>query len=171
MIKVKDKIGLPQYVKESIKALIENVIDKNIDVTIDKHHEKKTDPQRKYFWELVKLIREALKNGQTEQDIYCTLLHDYGISDWLAIPEDQIKVIKPYYRIIEEKGESTLTTPKGKVIEVKQLKCWKGLSEYNKEEACMLIDGAVEECKALGIPTDTPDELNRMKQEWGVDLG
>ena len=50
------------------------------------------------------------------------------------------------------------------------LRCWKGLSEYDTNEACMLIDGAVEECKSLGIPTDTPDEIRKMKELWGIEL-
>jgi hypothetical protein len=31
-----------------------------------------------------------------------------------------------------------------------------------------LIDGVVGECKELNIETLTPDELARMKSEWGV---
>ena len=29
-----------------------------------------------------------------------------------------------------------------------------------------LIDGAIDEAKALGIETDTPEQLARYKEEW-----
>jgi hypothetical protein len=33
-------------------------------------------------------------------------------------------------------------------------------------EMARLIDGAVQEAKALGIETDTPAELERLRKEW-----
>ena len=44
----------------------------------------------------------------------------------------------------------------------------KGSSEYDTAEMSHFIDRIVEEAKELGIETETPDELARMKQEWGT---
>ena len=44
----------------------------------------------------------------------------------------------------------------------------KGSSEYNTAEMSRFIDRIVEEAQELGIETATPDELERMKQEWGA---
>ena len=33
-----------------------------------------------------------------------------------------------------------------------------------------LIDGVVREAKELGIETLPPDELNRMKREWDIEI-
>lgn len=148
-----------------------SLTEKDLDIEFDKHQESKTDQQRKYFWTLVRELRKKLKNGISEDDVYHELLRKYGISEWLALPPEQMYVAHDYYRIVEDKAETTLTTPSGKAILVHQLRCWKGLSNYTVEEACMLIDGAVQDCKELGIPTDTPDEIARMKQEWGVKIG
>ena len=38
--------------------------------------------------------------------------------------------------------------------------------EYDSHEMSALIDGTVEEAKELGIPTLTPNEIERMKQLW-----
>lgn len=38
--------------------------------------------------------------------------------------------------------------------------------EYDTKEMSVLIDGTVEEAKELGIPTMTPDEIERIKQLW-----
>lgn len=171
MIYLKTRIRMPEYIKESIKALVGNISDKDLDVVIRKHQEEKTDNQRKYFWALVGEIRMAMKHGTTENDVYLSILRDHGVSEWIALPEDQMCIAKSYYRIVEDKGSTVLRTPSGKELEVRQLKCWKGLSSYTTEEACVLIDGAIEECKALGINTDTPEEIARMKEQWGVDIG
>ena len=44
----------------------------------------------------------------------------------------------------------------------------KGSSEYDSAEMAHFIDRIVEEAQELGIETATPDELERMKQEWGT---
>ena len=170
MIYIKSKIKLPDYIKETVRTLIAPLADYDIDISIQKHREEKTDSQRKYFWALVGEIRIALKNGTTESDVYLSILRDYGVSEWTALPKDQIYIAKSYYRIVEDRGSSVLRTPSGKTLEVRQLKCWKGLSAYTAEEACMLIDGAIEECKNLVIQTDTPEEIRKMKEVWGVKL-
>lgn len=170
MIYIKSKIKLPDYIKDTVKTLIAPLADYDIDVNIRKHQEEKTDNQRKYFWALVKEIRMELKNGTTENDVYCNILQEYGFSEWIALPEDQIYIARSYYRIVEDKGSSVLRTPSGRELEVRQLKCWKGLSAYTTEEACVLIDGAIEECKVLGIQTDTPEEIRKMKEVWGIKL-
>lgn len=170
MIYIKSRIKLPDYIKETVRTLISPLADYDIDVNIRKHQEEKTDNQRKYFWALIGEIRITLKNGTTENDVYLSILRDYGVSEWIALPKDQIYIAKSYYRIVEDKGSSVLRTPSGRELEVRQLKCWKGLSAYTTEESCMLIDGAIEECKSLGIQTDTPEEIKKMKEVWGIKL-
>lgn len=44
---------------------------------------------------------------------------------------------------------------------------WVGSSKYDAEEMSKLIDGVIEEARALDIETATPEELARMKEEWG----
>lgn len=44
---------------------------------------------------------------------------------------------------------------------------YRGSHTYNTEEMAKLINGTVDECKAQGIETATPDELLHMAQLWG----
>ena len=46
----------------------------------------------------------------------------------------------------------------------------KGSSEYDTAEMSSFIDGIVSECKELGIETMTPDQIEELKQKWGVEL-
>ncbi len=42
-----------------------------------------------------------------------------------------------------------------------------GSSTYDKQQMSRLIDNLVEDCKALGIETLSPEKLAAMTQEWG----
>lgn len=42
--------------------------------------------------------------------------------------------------------------------------------EYDTREMATLIDGTVEEAKALGIPTLAPDEIKHMEELWKANL-
>lgn len=167
---VRSKVQMPNYVKEGIRSLIKLICDKDVDVSIALHKESKTDQQRKYFWTLVKELRSSMKNGQTENDVYLQLLRGYGTSDLISLPSDQVHLARACYRIVEVQSQEEFVNKENERITVYTLRCWKGLSEYDTNEACMLIDGAVEECKSLGIPTDTPDEIRKMKELWGIEL-
>lgn len=40
---------------------------------------------------------------------------------------------------------------------------------FDSMQMSILIDGVVAECKAVGIPTETPDEIARLKALWGKE--
>jgi len=42
--------------------------------------------------------------------------------------------------------------------------------EYDTREMAALIDGTVEEAKALGIPTLAPDEIKHMEELWKTNI-
>ena len=48
---------------------------------------------------------------------------------------------------------------------------YRGSHTYNTAEMAALIAGTVDECKALGIETATPDELARMAASWEAHYG
>lgn len=39
---------------------------------------------------------------------------------------------------------------------------------FDSKEMAILIDGVIAECKAVGIPTDTPDQIAKWKSMWGL---
>ena len=44
---------------------------------------------------------------------------------------------------------------------------WYGSSVYDTEQMSRLIDAVVEDCKAVGIETMTPEELDALMIRWG----
>ena len=54
----------------------------------------------------------------------------------------------------------------GKVFRVNLV--MRGSHTYNTKEMSRLIEGTVQEAKALGIETATPEEIRRMEERWGM---
>lgn len=70
---------------------------------------------------------------------------------------------------MEQHGIGWLCEDLGECRNIKgyhNIKSYYGSSVYDTKEMSHLIDMIVEDCKALGIPTETPEEIERIKQLW-----
>lgn len=132
----------------------------NYDAELKQHREKRSLNANAYFWVLVGKIADVLRADKDE--VYLEMLKRYGQSDLVSVVADVPAA--DYFRYFEEAGESTLN---GKLF--KHYRVYKGSSEFDTREMSILIDGAVQDAKDLGIETLTPEELERMKLEWRVE--
>jgi hypothetical protein len=71
--------------------------------------------------------------------------------------------MKALYRTTIDLGEVTVGDMTGH-----QLQVYFGSSTFDTKEMSVFIDGIVSECQMLGIQTETPAELERMKSLWDV---
>ena len=113
-----------------------------------------------YFWLLVSKMSEALKVDKNS--LYIELLDRYGTFTHVVVKVQALEQFKREYRLIKDLGEVTVNGKTGV-----QLQCFFGSSTYDTKQMSRLIDGTVSECKDLDIETATPEELARMKGEWG----
>lgn len=127
-------------------------------VKIDKYREKRSLNANNYAWKLITEIGNVTR--QSKEDVYLLMLKRYGQSDMVSVVADV--PVQHYFKHYEEAGESTL---KGKLF--KHYRVFKGSSEFDTREMSIFIDGVVSEAKDLGIRTDTPDQIARMKDLWG----
>lgn len=127
-------------------------------VKIDKYREKRSLNANNYAWKLITEIGNEARLGKDE--VYLRMLKRYGQSEMVSalahIPFGQ------FVKYYEEAGESTL---QGKLF--KHYRVFKGSSEFDTKEMSVFIDGIVSEAKELGIQTDTPDQIAKMKALWG----
>ena len=112
-----------------------------------------------YAWKLITDIADVLR--ASKDDVYLQMLKRYGQSELISVLS-HIK-IGAYVKYYEEAGESKLN---GKTFT--HYRVYKGSSEFDTREMAVLIDGIVSEAKELNIPTETPDEIERMKSLWSV---
>ena len=127
------------------------------DVKINKHREKRSLNANAYLWKLVTEIGNIL--NKSKEEVYLQMLIDYGQSEMIRIiSEINVKGYFKYYKLA---GTSILN---GK--EFNHYKIYKGSSEYNTKEMSILLEGAVQEAKNLGIKTKEDYEIEKLIEEW-----
>jgi len=127
------------------------------DVKINKHREKRSLNANAYLWKLVTEIGNIL--NKSKEEVYLQMLTDYGQSEMISIlSEINVKGYFKYYKLA---GTSILN---GK--EFNHYKIYKGSSEYNTKEMSILLEGAVQEAKNLGIKTKEDYEIEKLIEEW-----
>ena len=108
-------------------------------------------------WALCTEIGNVLR--KSKEDVYLDMLKSYGQSMMIPV----IKGQKPfgYCKYYEYETTSILN---GK--EADWYKVYKGSSHYDTREMSILIDGIIQECNNLEIPTITDEEVERLLGSW-----
>ncbi len=120
-----------------------------------------------YCWQLMDKIAKHPSIKSTKQEVYMSMLEKVGERVYLPVLPQNVDTLQPIFRIIHDRGEVEMTTASGKKVVCRQLECLKGISAYDSREMAKFIDEVVHDCKVLGIETETPDELERIKATWG----
>lgn len=147
---------------DRLPNIYEDTKGKDICIEIDKWSDKKSNSQNNYYRQLVGEIARVLHASTTE--VHNWLLSEYGQIDYemgkIAL-DDKID----WRRLeIHLKPTSEYTFEDDRMM---HKYFWvRGTHTYNTKEMSQLIDGTVLEARELGIETDTPKELERMKQLW-----
>ena len=129
-----------------------------LSIEIKPYREKRSLNANNYCWKILTEIADVLRAGKDE--IYLKMLKRYGQSDLISVLSHV--PVAHYFKYFEEAGTSKLN---GK--EFTHYRVYKGSSEYDSREMSIFIDGVVSEAKELGIQTETPDEIARLKALWG----
>ena len=132
-----------------------------------RYSEKRSLSANAYFHLLVGKIATALQSPNTE--VKNRLIREYGAFEFI---DDHI----PTFRLKAEYEDAMLdredihVKPIGREYAdgCEWVRCafMRGSHTYNTAEMSRLIDGTVEEAKALGIETLTPADLERMVNAW-----
>ena len=138
--------------------MVDELHDAKLSVKIDKFREKRSLNANNYAWKLMTEIGNRTR--QSKEDVYFLMLKRYGQSEMISVMAHI--PIGEYVKHCEEAGESTLN---GKLF--KHYRVYKGSSEFDTKEMSIFIDGVVSEAKDLGINTDTPEQIAKMKALWG----
>lgn len=130
-----------------------------------KWHEKRSLNANAYAWVLISKIAE--KVGSSKDEIYDKMLQDYGTIDeefppLTIIADADISILKDHFKLFE-----TNMVGDRKFNSYFRIK---GSSEMDSKEMARFIDNIVEDAKGFGIETATPDEIQRMKEQWGIEI-
>ena len=121
---------------------------------IKENSKHRTLTQNAYAWSLINEL--ANKLNISKEDMYLKMLKDYGQSTILSIKQEvDISGFFKYYEII---GESELN---GKIFT--HIKVFKGSSQFNTKEMVVFLNGIIQECESVGIPTLTEEQIKKLK--------
>ena len=158
---IKDRMQLI----EKLKALGSVDPEKEYDITIERHREKRSRDANAYMWILCDKIAD--KTQTTKEDIYREAIRRSGVFRDIAITNEAADWLIESW---EKNGigwfaDDFDSTLKG----CRRVRLYSGSSTYNTKEMSRLIDDIVQEAKDLDIETATPDELSKMKEVWGAE--
>lgn len=117
-----------------------------------------------YFWVLCDKLAEA--TGIPKTEIYRQSIREIGgNTQTVCVPT------KGADKLVSNWGHNGLgwiaDTTESKLPGCTNVILYYGSSTYDKSQMARLIDNIVQDCKAVGIETMTPAQLDALKEEWG----
>lgn len=133
------------------------------ELNISKIKKKRSNDANAYYWKLVDKLASAL--GSTKQEIHSHLLGDYGTIKTDENGEIVTLLLKSGTDPTDFAEYTTYlaTYPVGEEEYICYGVC-KGSSEMNSTEFSKLLDGAIYECKEMGIEVLSDIELKRLME-------
>ena len=154
----KPKLTVELNEKQTAMSLYDELNkEEKLSFKISKFREKRSLNANAYAWKLLTEIGNILRSNK--ETVYLEMLKRYGQREVISV---QAHIpIQGFIKYFEEIGESSTN---GKLF--KHYFVFKGSSEFDKQEMSIFIDGIVDEAKALGIQTETPEQIAKMKSLW-----
>lgn len=146
-----------------VKEYVSNLKDRKYTCVLKEYQEKRSLDANAYAWVIFDKVADVL--GSTKEEVYREAVKDVGVFEIVPVRKDALEQWKANWesgglgRICEVMGDSTLD---GYVKTINYF----GSSVYNTKQMSRLIDYIVNEAKELGIETLSPNELERMKNDW-----
>ena len=136
---------------------------------IKEYREKRSLDANAYCWVMIGKLAAALSNPWhtvTPEEIYREAIKDVGDNyEVMPVRDDALERWKAIWTrngigwLCDELGPS-------KIPGYTNVRNFYGSSVYDKSQMSRLINIIVEDCKAQGIETMTPDELARLTEGW-----
>lgn len=148
------------YTKEQLKILIDN-LDDNKEYELKEHKPKRSIQANNYFWTLLGELCFELDLNVLDE--YKKRVKELGIFRQWIIDRDNLKT---FNKMWTEQGIAWFTEVVDIAIDNKiVVNAYYGSSSYNSKQMSKLIDGVVQDCKAVGIETKTVEEINSLLKE------
>lgn len=134
------------------------------EINIERVKEKRSLDANALAWVLIRSLAEHL--GISAMEVYRNTIQDMYTYNVVPIKDSEIE---NYIRRWESRGSGWICETLGACKNFEgytNIKCYYGSSEFDTKEMSDFIDMLIQDCKACGIDTRTPDEIERAKQLW-----
>ncbi len=157
--------------KTDISEMFDELKDYDVDIVIKRHRERRSLDANAYCWVLCGKIAEKLADDDVKNNkdaVYREAIREIGVyKEFPNMSLEDAKTLRTAWSML---GTGWITeqvdyTQNGNVI----VRCYYGSSTYNTKQMSRLIDNLIQDCEALGIPTETPEQIEKMKSLWAND--
>lgn len=149
----------------------DELIDVDVDITIVKHRNRRSNDANAYCWVLCTKLAEALSSeGQihTKDEVYRNAIKNVGVfKDFSELDPADAKTLTAAWENLGT-GWFTEQVDYNQAGDKVILRCYYGSSRYNTKCMSILIDNLIQDCKALGIETAPPAEIERLIEMWNA---
>ena len=133
-------------------------------LSVKEHREKRSLNANGYCWALLDKLAEKLNEPKTE--LYRHYVHEIGGNSYIVCCQNA--EVDDLCRDWEHNGIGWLTELEESKLEgCTNVRLYYGSSVYDTLQMSRLINLVVQDCKEAGIETLTPEELDRLSEEWG----
>lgn len=129
---------------------------------IERKKKKRSLDANAMCWGVINEIANVLRSDK--ESVYLDMLKKYGQSSIVSVMANVD--VKGYFKYYDEFGRGTVN---GK--EFIHYKVYKGSSEYDTREMAILIDGIIDDAKALDIDVISDSDRALLLAEWGGNHG
>lgn len=138
--------------------------DKDLELTLKPYRKKRSNNANAYCWELIGQLAEAM--NLPSEHVYRNAIKAVGIyKDFPPLPQREANTLKTAWKNLglgwiaeqldyDEDGDSVV------------VRCWYGSSVYNTKQMTRLLDYIIQDCKALGIETRSPEDIAILTASW-----
>ena len=145
------------------RAEYEELREADIDLTIKKHRHRRSRGANAYAWVLIDRIAEKTRRSKTE--VYRNAIRDIGgVSEVVCC---QNKAVQAMTELWKRNGIGwQVEELDSKIPGCTNLVLYKGSSVYDTKQMAQLIDSLVQDAKAIGIETRSPNEIRSLLEEY-----
>lgn len=153
-LKVREPAPAKRFVLERHKRLY--------DLEVKEHREKRSLDANAYYWELCGKLSNVIR--ESPDSIYRRHIREIGNYDTLCILDEAV----------DAWSRRWCSNHLGRFVETRESKipgcttclAYYGSSDFDKAQMSTLIDNCIQDCKAVGVETLTPDKLALLKEAW-----
>ena len=147
-------------------SILRNHKDRLYDLTVKEHQKKRSLDANAYAWVLINKIADALRI--TPKEIYRQAIQNVG-GNYEVLPV-KAEAAEHFKQIWEAQGLGwpCVDMGKSKIPGYINLRAYYGSSTFSVSQMQVFIDNLVQDSKALGIETLTPDKLSLLMESWNA---
>lgn len=150
--------------KAQARTIADGAVGLDLNVSIEKHAEKRSLDSNAYFWTLCGKLAAVL--GISMEGIYKEYIR--GIGDNFEIVPIRDDAKEQWIKNWAGRGIGWICEDlgMGKISGYSNILCYYGSSTYDSHQMHRLIEMLIFDCKEQGVETLSPDKLELMMNEW-----